>query len=87
MLVKILPKVSASSFMGYLKEKSTLIIFEWHVNLKYKYGKRHRGFYVSTAKSNKEATKRYIRYQQEEDMMTARMLAKEYLNFFKGQPV
>ena len=51
MLVEITPKMSVSEFVGYLKGKSTLMIFERHANLKYKYGNRHfwcRGYYVDT---------------------------------------
>ena len=63
MLLKIPPKMSVSSFMGYLKGKSSLMIFERHANLKYKYGNRHfwcKGYYVSTVGRNKEAIKKYI---------------------------
>ena len=63
MLVKIPPKISVSSFMGYLKGKSSLMIFEEHANLKYNYGNRHfwaEGYYVSTVGLNKNTIKRYI---------------------------
>lgn len=87
MLVRIPPKIAVSSFMGYLKGKSTLMIFERHANLKYKYGNRNfwcKGYYVSTVGRNKEAIQRYIKYQQEEDMMADKMTAKEYVDPFKG---
>lgn len=87
MLVRIPPKISVSSFMGYLKGKSTLMIFERHANLKYRYGNRNfwcKGYYVSTVGQNKEAIKRYIKYQQDEDMMADKMTAKEYVDPFKG---
>ena len=87
MLVKIPPKLSISSFMGYLKEKSTLIIFERYANLKYKYGNRTfwcKGYYVSTVGLNKEKISKYIKEQQEEDMMKDKMTTKEYVDPFKG---
>ena len=80
MLVKIPPKLSISSFMGYLKGKSTLIIFERYANLKYKYGNRTfwcKGYYVSTVGLNKEKISKYIKEQQEEDMMKDKMTTKE----------
>ena len=70
MLVKIPPKISVSSFMGYLKGKSSLMIFEEHANLKYNYGNRHfwaEGYYVSTVGLNKNTIKRYIQNQDLED--------------------
>ena len=87
MYVSIPPKLSVSSFMGYLKGKSTLIIFERHANLKYKYGNRTfwcRGFYVSTVGNNKTAVQRYVENQLKEDMMTDQMTIKEYKDPFKG---
>ena len=77
MYVSIPPKMSISSFMGYLKGKSTLIIFERHANLKYKYGNRVfwcRGYYVSTVGNNKQAVYRYVENQLKEDMMSDQML-------------
>ena len=70
MLVEIPPKMSVSGFVGFLKGKSTLIIFERHANLKYKYGNRSfwcRGYYVDTAGKNTAAIKEYIANQLEED--------------------
>jgi putative transposase len=87
MLVKIPPKLSISRFMGYLKGKSTLIIFERYANLKYKYGNRTfwcKGYYVSTVGLNKEKISKYIKEQQEEDMMKDKMTTKEYVDPFKG---
>ena len=72
MLVKIPPSLSVSSFVGYLKGKSTLMIFERHANLKYKYGNRHfwcRGYYVDTVGKNKQKIAEYIRRQLEEDKL------------------
>lgn len=87
MLVRISPKISVSAFMGYLKGKSTLIIFERHANLKYRYGNRQfwcKGYYVSTVGLNKEKISKYIREQQNEDMIKDKMTAKEYTDPFKG---
>ena len=87
MLVRIPPKMSISYFMGFLKGKSTLMIFERHANLKYKYGRRQfwcKGYYVSTVGLNKEKITKYIREQQDEDMMTDKITAKEYVDPFKG---
>ena len=87
MLVRIPPKLSVSSFMGYLKGKSSLMIFERHANLKYRYGNRHfwcKGYYVSTVGRNKEAIKKYIQDQLKEDMITDQMTIKEYIDPFKG---
>ncbi len=63
MLVSIPPKISVSSFMGYLKGKSTLMIFDKHANLKYKYGNRHfwaEGYYVSTVGLNEATIKAVV---------------------------
>lgn len=71
-LVSIPPHISVSQFMGYLKEKSTLMIFDRHANLKYKYGSRHfwaRGYYVDTVGRNKKVIEEYIRNQYIEDEM------------------
>ena len=87
MLVKIPPKLSVSNFMGYLKGKSSLIIFERHANLKYKYGNRNfwaKGYFVSTVGLNDEVVKKYIREQEKEDMMNDKISSKEYKDPFKG---
>ena len=60
MLVMIPPKLAVPSFMGYLKGKSSLMIFERHANLKYKYGNRNfwaKGYFVSTVGLNAETVK------------------------------
>ena len=83
MLVSIPPKISVSSFMGYLKGKSALMIFDRHANLKYKFGNRHfwaEGFYVSTIGLNEATIKKYIQDQEKEDKLSV----KEYFNHFKG---
>ena len=90
MLVAIPPKYSVSQFMGYLKGKSSLMIFEKYANLKYKYGNRHfwcRGYYVSTVGKNKKAIAEYIRNQLQEDYADDQMSIKEYVDPFTGQPV
>lgn len=87
MLVEIPPKMSVSSFMGKLKGKSSLMIFEKYSNLKYKYGNRHfwcRGYYVSTVGRNKQAIERYIKNQLHEDMIIDQISLKEYTDPFKG---
>ncbi len=86
MLVSIPPNYRVSDFMGYLKGKSTMIIFERFSNLKYKYGNRHfwcRGYYVSTVGGNKNAIARYIQDQEKEDMMYDQLSLKEYTDPFK----
>ena len=87
MLVEIPPKMSVYSFVGFLKGKSSLMIFERFANLKYKYGNRHfwcRGFYVDTVGKNKEAIQQYIKDQLNEDIMADQISFKEYTDPFKG---
>lgn len=90
MLVSIPPKYSVSQFMGYLKGKSSLMIFEKYANLKYKYGNRHfwcRGYYVSTVGKNRKAIEQYIRNQLQEDYSEDQMSIKEYVDPFTGEQV
>ena len=90
MLVMIPPKISISSFMGYLKGKSSLMIFDKHANLKYKYGNREfwcRGYYVDTVGKNKKAIAEYIRNQLQEDLAYEQMSIKELVDPFTGEPV
>ena len=90
MLVKIPPKMSISSFMGYLKGKSTLMIFERHANLKYKYGQRKfwcRGYYVDTVGKNKKVIEEYIRNQIYEDKLYDQMSMKEFVDPFTGEKI
>ena len=90
MLVSIPPKYSVAQIMGYLKGKSSLMIFEKYANLKYKYGNRHfwcRGYYVSTVGRNKKAIQEYIQNQLQEDYAEDQMSIKEYVDPFTGQPV
>ena len=87
MLVSIPPKISVSQFMGYLKGKSSLMIFDRHANLKYKYGNRHfwcRGYYVDTVGRNKKAIEEYIRNQLQEDIATDQICFKEFVDPFAG---
>ena len=89
MLVRIPPKYSVSEIMGYLKGKSSLMIFEKHANLKYKYGNRHfwcRGYYVSTVGRNRRAIEQYIRNQLQEDYADDQMSLQEYVDPFTGKP-
>ena len=88
MLVSIPPSMSVASFVGYLKGKSSLMIFDKHANLKYKYGNRHfwcRGYYVDTVGRNKEAIAKYIRNQLQEDIATDQISLKEYIDPFTGE--
>ena len=90
MLVSIPPKYSVSQIMGYLKGKSSLMIYEKYANMKYKYGNRHfwcRGYYVSTVGHNKRAVEQYIRNQLQEDYESDQMSIKEFIDPFTGQPV
>ena len=87
MLISIPPKYSVSQIMGYLKGKSSLMIFDRHANLKYKYGNRHfwaRGYFVDTVGRNKKAIKAYIQNQLEEDKMSDQISIKEYIDPFTG---
>ena len=87
MLVEIPPHLSVSQFMGYLKSKSSLMIFDRHANLKYKYGNRHfwcRGYYVDTVGRNQNAIKEYIKNQLEEDIASDQISLKEYIDPFMG---
>ena len=89
MLVRIPPKLSVSQVMGYLKGKSSLIIFDRHANLKYKYGSRHfwcRGYYVDTVGKNARRIQEYIRRQLQEDATADQISMKEYIDPFTGKP-
>lgn len=85
MLVSIPPKISVSSFMGYLKGKSSLLMFDRHANLKYKYGNRKfwaEGYYVSTVGLNEATIRKYIREQENADIVQDKLSLKEYENPF-----
>ncbi|MCB2289470.1 IS200/IS605 family transposase [Clostridium sp. CS001] len=90
MLVSIPPKLSVSSFMGYLKGKSSLMIFDRHANLKYRYGNRQfwcKGYYVDTVGRNKKIIEEYIKNQIQEDIVAEQISIKEYMDPFTGEPV
>ena len=85
MLVKIPPKHSVSYIIGYLKGKSSLIIFDRHANLKYKYGNRHfwcRGYYVDTVGKNSKRIEEYVRNQLQEEITEDAINTKEYIDPF-----
>ena len=90
MLVSIPPKLSVSQFMGYLKGKSSLMIFDRHANLKYKYGNRQfwcTGYYVDTVGRNKKVIEAYIRNQIQDDIVAEQLYLKELVDPFTGEPV
>ena len=87
MLLAIPPKYSVAQIMGYLKGKSSLMIFDRHANMKYKYGNKHfwcRGYYVDTVERNKKAIAEYIRNQLQEDIANDQISLKEYIDPFTG---
>ena len=82
MLIEIAPKYSIAEFMGYLKSKSTLMIFERHANMKYKFGNRKfwaRGYFVDTVGKNEKAIREYIQNQLAEDKLYDQMSMKEFV--------
>ena len=86
-LVCIPPKLSVSSFMGYLKGKAALMIFDKYANLKYKFGNRHfwaEGYYVSTVGLNEATIRKYIQEQEKNDIMIDKLSVKEYEDPFRG---
>ena len=90
MFVSMPPKYSVSEVMGYLKGKSSLMIFERHANLKYKYGNRHfwcRGYYVDTVGKNAKKIEEYVRNQLQEDLEYDQISMKEYYDPFTGEPL
>ena len=88
MLISIPPKYSVSQLMGDLKGKSSLMIFDRHANLKYKYGNRHfwaRGYYVDTVGRNKKQIAEYIRNQLASDQIADQIGLKEFVDPFTGR--
>ena len=86
LLVAIPPRISVSSFMGYLKGKSALMMFENHANLKYKFGNRHfwaEGYYVSTVGLNEATIRKYIQEQDKHDIAMDKLSVKEYEDPFR----
>lgn len=87
MLVSVPPYISIAQFMGFLKGKSTLMIFDRHANLKFKYGSRHfwcRGYYVDTVGRNERVISEYIQKQLQEDYYTDQISMSEYIDPFTG---
>jgi putative transposase len=87
LLVSIPPKYSVSGFMGYLKGKSAMMMFDRHANLKYQYGNRHfwsRGYYVSTVGLNEATIAKYVREQEKHDQMMDKISTKAYEDPFRG---
>ena len=90
MLISVPPKMSIAGVMGYIKGKSTLLIFERHADMKYKYGQRQfwcRGYYVDTVGKNAKTIKEYIANQLKEDKLRDDLSSKEYIDPFTGKKV
>ena len=90
MLVSIPPSISAAQYVGYQKGKSSLMIFDRHVNFKYKYGNRHfwcRGSYVDTVGRNAKVIEEYIKNQLQDDIAEDQISFKEYLDPFTGDKI
>ena len=88
MLIKIPPKYSVFYIAGYLKGKSSLMIFDRHAKLKYKYGNRHfwcRGYYVDTVGKNEKKIAEYVKNQLQEDLVNDQISMKEYIDPFTGE--
>ena len=88
MLVSIPPNLSVAAFVGYLKGKSALMIFDRHANLKYKYGSRHfwcRGYYVDTVGKNEKKIAQYIKDQLQNDIIEDQISLKEFVDPFTGE--
>ena len=87
LLLEIPPKYSVSEIMGYLKSKSTLMIFDRHANMKYKFGNRHflaKGYFVDTVGKNEKIIKEYIQNQLQEDKIYDQISMKEFVDPFTG---
>ena len=90
MLVRMPPQDSVSEIVGYLKGKNSLMIFEKHATLKYKYGNRHfwcKGYYVSTVGRNKKVIEEYIKKQLQEDIAYDQLSMKEFIDPFTGEKI
>ena len=88
MLVQIPPKYSVSDIVGYLKGKSSLMIFDRYANMKYKYGNRHfwcRGYFVDTVGKNEKKIAEYVRNQLQEDIVNDQVSMVEYIDPFTGK--
>jgi len=87
MLVKIPPKLSVASFVGFLKGKSSILIYQKFANMKFKYRNREfwcRGYYVDTAGKNDIKIKEYIANQLKEDKLVEQMTIQEITNPFEN---
>ena len=90
MLLEIPPKYAVADIMGYLKSRSTLMIFDRHASLKYKYGSRHfwaKGYFCDTVGKNEKGIREYIQTQLQEDKLYDQMSMKEFIDPFTGEPV
>ena len=88
MLVQIPPKYSVSDIVGYLKGKSSLMIFDRYANMKYRYGNRHfwcRGYFVDTVGKNEKKIAEYVRNQLQEDIVNDQISMVEYIDPFTGK--
>ena len=88
MLVQIPPKYSVSDIVGYLKGKSSLMIFDRYANMKYSYGNRHfwcRGYFVDTVGKNEKKIAEYVRNQLQEDIVNDQISMVEYIDPFTGK--
>jgi len=86
LLVSIPPKLAVSNFVGYLKGKSALMMFDKNANLKYKFGNRHFwsvGYYVSTVGLNEATIRKYIRDQEKADIAQDKLSTREHEDPFK----
>ena len=86
LMLSIPPRIAVSDFMGYLKGKSALMMFDKHANLKYKFGNRHfwsEGYYVSTVGLNESTIRKYIQEQNKKDILKDELSVKEYEDPFK----
>ena len=90
LLLEIPPKYSVAEFLGYLKSKSTLMIFDRHASMEYKYGNRKfwaRGYFVDTVGKNEKTVREYIQNQLAEDKLSNQMSMEEFIDPFTGEPV
>lgn len=86
--VRVSPKIGISSFMGYLKGRSAILIHEQHANLKYKYGNKSfwsKGYYVSTFGLNQKTIEKYIREQEADDRIRDSISKREYVDPLKNK--
>ncbi len=90
MLLKISSKYAVADIMGYMKSKSTLMIFDQHAHLKCKYGNQHfwiKEYFCDTVGKNEKVIKEYIQNQLQEDKLYDQMSVREFIDLFTGEPV